>query len=260
MRKSVRVPIKELKLNLFVRQALDQGHALYLAELVKNGVALPPIEITVDLTVIDGRHRIEAHELNNLAEIDAVVVDVADESELIALAYKANVGGSLPPTQEDTEHTVALLLDRGEAKKHIGEMLGLPAGMARRYINDVQSKVARAKLLRAAAAVTDGGLTVAKAAEQYEVDLDKLKGVLSGNRQKHKMGVAEIQRELTKKYKGASSKNAALFRGLLEKLEDGDVTANQVLAIFTHVESLQKRAARAVGAWRSRFEATARSK
>lgn len=254
--KTETVAIKDLQMNLFVRKALDQDHALYLAELLENGVKLPPIRITRERAVIDGRHRIEAHELNKRTEIDAEVVDVESETEIISEAYKANLGGSLPPSPQDTEHTVMLLLERGEAKKRIGVLLGLPAGMARRYVNDVQSKIARSKLQRAAAAVTDGGLTVAKAAEQYGVDLDKLKEVLSGHRRRNKQGLTEIQRRLTWSYKSLSSKNAALIRSLLEKREDGDVTEKQVHDIFEHIEDLQKKAARAIRNWRQRANGT----
>ncbi|KKT24670.1 MAG: hypothetical protein UW07_C0010G0027 [Candidatus Nomurabacteria bacterium GW2011_GWF2_43_8] len=231
------VALKDLKLNLFVRQALNQDHALFLGELLENGVNLPPIRITRKREVIDGRHRIEAYELNNRTEIEAEIVDIETESELIAEAYRANIGGSLPPTTQDTEHTIMLLLERGETMKRIGELLGLPAGMARKYINSVKSKISRQKLMKAAAAITD----------------EKLKEVLSGHRRKQKQGVAEVQRGLTKTYKSLGSKNAALIRSLLEKYEDGDVTERQVRDIFAHIERLQKRSARAVSDWKKRF-------
>ncbi len=252
--KTETVALKDLQLNLFVRQALNQDHALFLAELVENGVTLPPIKITRERVVIDGRHRVEAHELNNRTEIMCEVVDVENETDLIAEAYKANIGGSLPPTPQDTEHTIMLLLDRGEAMKRIGELLGLPAGMARKYINSVKSKTSRQKLMKAAAAITDGGLTVAKAAEQYEVEPEKLKEILSGHKRKHKQGVSEIQRGLTKTHKSLSQKNAALIRSLLDKYEDGDVTERQVREIFSHIEQLQKRANRSVSDWKKRFD------
>ncbi|HNP75515.1 MAG TPA: ParB N-terminal domain-containing protein, partial [bacterium] len=84
--------ISDLNKNLFVRQELDQNHVLYLAELIEAGVVLNPIEITPDMAVIDGRHRIEAAELNSQVEIKARIVSISDESELVARAYRANVG------------------------------------------------------------------------------------------------------------------------------------------------------------------------
>ena len=253
------VKLAELQTNLFVRKQLDQRRALYLGELISDGVEMKdPIEVTdrggVQNIVVDGRHRKEGYELAGASETKAKVLEFEDEAEMIAYAYRANVGGSLPPTQEDTEHTIMLLLERSEPMKRISERLGLPAGMARKYINSVKSKTSRQKLMKAAAAITDGGLTVAKDAEQYDVEVDKLKEVLSGHKRKHKQGIAEIQRGLTKTYKSLGQKNAALIRSLLEKCEDGDVTERQVREIFAHIEQLQKQSAHSVADWKKRFD------
>lgn len=254
VKKTESVKIVDLKQNLFVRQTLDQDHVLYLAELIENGVQLPPINVSDEMVVVDGRHRIEAHELNKLTEVMAQVVTFESETELISEAYKANTGGSKPPTPADTEHTVALLLERGETMKRIGELLALPTGMARRYANEVKSRMNRAKLQAAARAVTDGGLTVAKSAEQYEVDAEKLKEILSGHRRKHKQGIQELQRTLTSTHKSLSLRNASAVKKILEKYEDGDVTEKQVRDVFKHIEDLQKNAARSMADWKKRFE------
>jgi ParB-like chromosome segregation protein Spo0J len=251
--KTKMVLIKDLHMNLFVRESLNQDHALFLAELIQNKVKLPPIKVTPDLVVIDGRHRIEAHELNDLTQIEVEVLELTDEIRLISEAYKSNIGGSLPPTTQDTEHTVMLLLERRETKKRIGELLNLPAGMARKYVNSVESKIARQKLRGAVEAVTDGGLTVPKAAEQHGVDTNKLKEALSGHKKKNKWGVAEVQRNLTSRFRSEGQKNARLIMSLIEKYEDGDVSEKQVKDIFTHIEKLQQQSTRSVVQWKKRF-------
>ena len=249
------VPIETIKVNLFVRTGLNENHAYFLAELMENGIKLPPIKVTRDGVIIDGRHRYEAHGLNLKKEIEVEYVDVENEIELISQAYKANMGGSLPPSPQDTEHTIMLLLERGENRKHIAELLGLPLGMARRFVGEVQSKMARTKLLRAVSAVTDGGLTVAKAAEQYGVDPEKLREVLSGRRRKHKQGIADMQRQLTSTYKSLAAKNSSTLRRILEKFEDGDVTEKQMRDIFGHYKALQHKADCVIADWEKRFEA-----
>ena len=254
------VKLPELEMNLFVRKELNQDHALYLADLVENGVEFKDLIEVTDRNglmniIVEGRHRKEAFELNGVTSVKVKVLEFEDEAEMIAYAYKANTGGSLPPTPQDTEHTIMLLLQRGEAMKRIGELLGLPAGMARKYIGSVKSKASRQQLMKAANAVTDGGLTVAKAAEQYEVEPEKLKEIISGHKRKHKLGVPEIQRGLTQTHKSLSQKNASLIRSLIEKYEDGDVTERQVREIFDHLDQLQKRANRNIGDWKKRFEA-----
>lgn len=251
----MKLAIKDIDFRLFVRKELDQDRILTLAELIESGVTLDPILVNRQNVGIDGRHRVAAHTLMDMSEIEVKVVDVTDEAEIIAMAYNSNTGGSLPPKQEDTEHTVMMLLSRGVTKKRIGEMLGLKAPLARRYIAEVESKAARKQIMKAAAAVTDGGLTLGKAAEQYQVDPEKLKEVLSGHRKKHKAGFPEMQRNVTWQFKSMSSKTAALFRKLFEKHEDGDVTPGQVLEIIEHVKSLQRKASRAVADWEKRFEA-----
>jgi hypothetical protein len=253
--KVVTVKLEDLKVNLFVRQSLDSGRVMYLADLIDNGVQMKDrIKISSDFTLIDGRHRKEAYELCKIKEVEAELIPVDDEVELISLAYQSNTGGALPPTQQDTEHTVALLLDRGVAKKQIGDLLGLPGGLARKYINDVQSRLTRVKLQRAVAAVTEGGLTAFKAAEVHSVELEKLKEALSGaKRKKHAIGIVEIQRMLTTNYKSISQKNASHLRRLIEKYEEGDVTENQVRDIMDHIENLQKQSSRALSDWKKRF-------
>lgn len=250
------VKLADLKANLFVRRELNQEHALYLAELIETGVEMnDPIEITEDLMVVDGRHRKEAFELNNVAEVKVRVLEFENEAEMIAYAYKANTGGSLPPSQSDTEHTVVVLLERGESKKRIGELLGLPAGLARKYVNQIESKANRAKVQRAVAAVVEGGLSAVKAAEQYGADLEKVKEALSPKKKGKANGIAEARRNLTRLFRSVSQKHSHLIRSLLDKYEDGDVTEKQVREVIDHLESLQKQSARSVADWRKRFDA-----
>ncbi len=254
----MRVKISDLKLNLFVRYQLNQDHVLYLAELIQNGIKLPDIFIAPDKTLIDGRHRIDAYELNDIKEIDAEVLNVTTKSEMIAAAYKANTGGSLPPTQADTELTVMNLIECGESKKRIGELLGLPGGMARRYITDVQSRMMRAKVQRALEMVTGGSVTVPKAAEIQGIPVEKLKEALAGRRKK-KNGVTEIQRTLTGLYRSIGIKNAVTMRTLIEKYEDGDVTEKEVRNIIVHIDDLQKKSSRSITDWKNRFDAIAKN-
>jgi len=258
--KTQNVALADLSVNLFVRKALNPDHVLALAELMAEKVEMfTRIKVAIldgKMVIVDGRHRKEGYELNNVTHV-VVEIDtsITNETELIAAAYKANVGGALPPTTGDTEQTIALLLERGETKKQIGELLGLPAGLARKYVNTVQSKLARAKLHRAAEDVAENGLTVAKAAEKHEVDPEQLKEILSGNRRKNKQGVAEIQRMLTSQHRSMSTKNGCLLKKLLEKYEDGDITRRQLQEIIKHLEVLQRKAGRALADWKTRFEA-----
>jgi len=233
------VKIADLKRNLFVRQELDQDRALYFAMMIEAGTEPDPIE---------------GYELNGRTEIPAVVIRVSSQAELISMAYQANTGGPLPPTQRDTEHTVSLLVETGETQKRIAELLGLPLSVARTFVRSIQSKKTRATIQAAVTAVTDGGLTVVTAAEHYGVEPQVLRERLTGHRRRAQQGIAEIQGELTRRYKGVSCRNAALMRRLLDMLADGDVNRKQVEGILDHIESLQNLGSRAIADWRRRFE------
>lgn len=248
--------IGNLVLNLFVRKELNPDRVIFLAEMIQNGEKLHPIKINRQRMVIDGRHRIEAHDLNNLKEIECTILDINDEAEIISEAFKSNLGGALPPTPEDTEHAVELLLKRGESKKRIAELLALPIGMAKKFVTDVQSRMNRVKKQQAAAAVTEGGLTMQQAATKYDIDIEQLRDFMSGFKKKNKQGIDALQRTLTVLYKSLGQKNAASLRRTIEKFEDGDVTEKQVREIFVHLEQLQKKSARAVADWKRRFEAS----
>lgn len=246
-------PISEIKVNLFVRTALNDDHAIMLAQLLQNGVELPAIKITPDGTIIDGRHRLEAHDTCGHKEIACEVVEVKDEIEMISLAFQANLGGSLPPSTQDTEHTIKLLLERNEPQKNIAALLNLPPSMAKAYVKNVQSKISRQKMQRAVAAVTDGGQNVVQAAEEQGIDPERLKEVISGKRRQSKRGVAELQGEISTVFRSKSSKTASILKRLFDMYEDGDVTHKQVEDIITHIKNLNGRADRVVADWESRF-------
>ena len=262
------VKLADVQTNLFVRDALDQNHVLYLAELIENGVEMKDlIEIGYVVTdsekaetIVDGRHRKEAYELNQVVEVKAKVFEFEDEAEMIAYAYGKNTGGSRPPTAADNEHTVKLLLECKESVKRISDLLGWPMGMARKYVSDVRSRMNRAKLQRAAEAVTEGGLTVAKAAEVHEVDVEKLKEILSTHRKKHKTNLQDLHRQLSTLYNSLGKKHAAVVKKFMDKYEDGDVSEKQVRDIIEHIELLQKKAARTIAEWHKRFDSRVSAK
>jgi len=248
--------IKSLTQNLFVRASLDADRIMTLAELIESGVELDPIKITPDGRVIDGRTRIEAHELCKKASILCEVVPVTDEVEIISLAYQSNVGGALPPTRKDTEHTVAMLLDRKVSQREIADLLGLPPSLARKYIKGVQFRLNTLKFQRAAIAITEG-MTLRDAANECNVDPEKLKQFISGTRQKKNV-VTDAKKNLSALMKSSAMKASTILKHTIEAFEDGECTISQAREIIEHSLRLYDGAARRAQDWRKRLEAIAK--
>lgn len=254
--RSVIRTIKDLVVDFYVRKELNHDWALQLGEFVASGVELNPIFITRENKVIDGRHRIEGHEYAGKTEIKCKIVEADNDVELIIFAVEQNMGGSMPQNQGDMEHTLQELLNRGVPKKQLTEMFkGLPAKIVRKYLTSLESRMQRVKLQKAATAISDGGLTVPKAAEQYDVPEDQLRTLINTRvKGKTKRGIEESQRQLSTSYKSLGQRNWATVRRLMEAYQDGDCSHKQMMKIFSHLEHLIKQSSRKAADWKKRFE------
>ena len=255
--RSVTVNLAEISFDFFVRKELNHDWALQLGELVESGVDLDPIFITREKKGIDGRHRYEGHALAKKSEIKCKYVEADSEEELISFALKCNWGGALPPTTGDIEHTIQELLNRGVPKKQLAETLTfIPGRLVRKYLAEVESKLLRSKLAKAATAVAEGGLNVPTAATQYNVEEKDLRAMLSNTtKRRTKNGIEELEREFSKRFRTQGNRNAAALKKVLELYRDGDVSHKQVLKVFSHLEHLLKGESRAINGWRKRFDA-----
>lgn len=252
MGKIITVPLSQLKTNLFVRVRLDDDRILEFAEMLDQ---LPPIQITKDFEVIDGRHRIEAHDLAGKTEIRAEIIEVKDRIDHIVRAYTANVGGAKPPTKEDHELTIRMLLEQKVSRKKIREILPLPATLSMQFVDNVQSRINRQKLRDAMNAISEDGLTLDEAAEKFGVDVKKLKEAISGRKGKEEPNfIEDTKRQLSNNFRSFNQKNAALLKQLWKLLDDGDITPKQAREILDLIKKLQNQSARRfITSWEERF-------
>lgn len=256
MGKIVKVRIDHLKKDIYVRVQRDENRVYMFFSLLIDNVALPPIKITKDFQVIDGRHRIEAHEQAERTEIEAEIIEIKNTADFIAEAYRANCGGSLPPSKEDTEHTIRMLLEQGISKKKICELLVLPTELGKKYVETVQSRINRQKLNNAADAVTGRNYTIVQAAEEFKIDPERLKDFLSGRKKrKSKTGVPEMKAQLTTRFRGIGVDNGKILSHLRKMLEEGDISLAEALKVLEHLKKLQSQSGRKVQAWEDRFKA-----
>lgn len=257
MSKKMRVvAIADINVDLFVRTKLDQDRVIEFAAHMEEGVKFPPIGITKDNRLVFGRHRLEALKMLDRTETEAEIIEADDEVEIIKIAWDENAKSSLPPSREDTEHTIEMLLDRKLPKKQIGELLGLPPGLARTYLKNVQARITTKRLQTAATAIAKRDYTAARAAEEFGVDLDRLKDFISGFRRKTSE-FADLKHRLIHKAKSHSATLTSLCQKLHIKYEDGELTKPQVDELFTLMLTQAKQVNRFVSDWQKRFESKA---
>jgi len=258
------IKLSEIQRSYFVRTTINEAHALFLAELYESGVAVPPITVTADtLTLVDGRHRLTAMELALRKEAEVEIVPEMTSDELIAAAFTANLGGSLPPTRDDIEHTIELLMDQGKNRKEIVDLLsasaknkaGIPASLMRTYVGKVQSNIFHRAMRRAVLAVVDGGLTVEQAAIKYAVDREKLRDEIRGKKKKSKeFGAREIKSGLSQKFKSNSQVVASLYRKLMDRYKDGEVNAEQIRDVADYIGTMVHRQVTNQKEWTRRID------
>jgi len=253
-KKIVMMKISELKRTIFVRRCINQNHMFHLALLIEAGVDVGAIKVTPEGEIIDGRHRTDAYEYLGQAEIPCEVIRVGNEIDIISEAFGANCGGALPPTRADVEHTVQLLLDRNASTKKIAAIIRMPISLAKKFVGDVNRRIERQKVSEACDLVTNGGLTVPKAAEAGGVTVEQLKNQL-GPRKRRTSGVAELKSEISRSYRSMAQKNASIMRNLLGQYDEGDLSEGAVREVLAKISSLKKRAGQTDADWERRLEA-----
>lgn len=86
--------------DLYPRFKPNQQYISIYSQAIDN---LPPIKISQGNILIDGFHRLKAHELCKLDEIEVEIIEVSSEKEIKKLAYKYNSTHGLQLTQAEKE-------------------------------------------------------------------------------------------------------------------------------------------------------------
>src|SRR6266705_4085572 len=121
--KSTLIKIEDIKIKFFVRTGINLENVKCLKDLYESNDPVNPIKVTIleDKTyeLIDGRHRIEAAKEAGFSTIQAHVSKNLDDKTKILNAVKFNIGGALPPTLSDFEHSIELLINLKLSRKEI---------------------------------------------------------------------------------------------------------------------------------------------
>jgi hypothetical protein len=248
----VEIPIDSIQATFFVRKALDEDRVVQLSLLIEGGTALPPIRVTDDRQLIDGRHRVEAYRLSGWTTIPAIIEPRRDKGELIADAFASNCGGSVPPTRADILFTIQQLLQQGWGRGRIIKALPFPKSVSERYIDDTQSKIRQSQINQAIIDIRDRGFTLAQAAANRGLTEEAIKAKMNA-KGKRIAGSEEYKGNMSTRFRSLSRTNAALFQKLLTAYEDGEINIDYVRDVMNHCQTLHAQSLRSFESWRTRL-------
>jgi ParB-like nuclease domain len=256
--KTVLRKISDLKITFYVRTQLDEDHVLKLAALIQAGTALPPIIITADNRIIDGRHRLEAHKILDQTEIACEITEETNVVALIGKALGANEGGAKTPTTGDIVHSFLLMLQSGASENKIYAISPYPKAMTRRYLQTAQSTLSKVRIRQAKEAVADG-MSVREAAEQFGVDVARLKEAISGKKNMSKANLNSALKTVIRNhnYKATRGVQAVIKRVILGFV-DGDITDSQVEECLEYQTEMLTKMVLRLEDWKRRYEAAKR--
>ncbi len=273
MKKTVTLKIAELKKLFFVRIALNEDHVVHLASLLEAGTELPDILVAddpdgqYDKAVVDGRHRIAAHELLGHVEMKCELRKFASYAEMVLVALKCNLGGALPPGASDISHTMELLLASGMKRRDIiaqtSETTGFPPRLVQKHLADVQSKLAKVRLKKAANSVTSEGMTVSEAAAHHGVKLEALKKLLQPEGELEKNGgcnVPQLKAFLSNRFGSMNKSGAHTLSRLSHDLKDGVAKPDDARDIIEHLGKIRDKQVAFFKNWEERLIAAAEIK
>lgn len=259
------IPLDSLKVPFFVRKELNEDRVFALAELYDAGVVIDPLVITRNFEIVSGRHRRAALEFLGKKEANCVFTETSDPIRLIVEAFVDNMGGALPPTRADQIAVMRQLIEKGATQRQIVELFKeqLPPSIVRENLKQAYAEISVSKLRSAVNAVTEKGRTIAQAAEEFDVELERLKEEIQGKRRKQRacsVGVPAIKNSLSQRHKGNSLRTWDQLKKLFAAFEDGETKEDQVRLVLKHIDHLLKQNQRTHRQWGERFEALVATK
>lgn len=172
-----------IRVTTYVRDSEDQDRVNQLVEFLRGGGKTPPIWITDDFQIIDGRTRLAAHELAH-KKIEWVKKGELSREEIIFMGLQENVGGSKPPTEADIKHNIRKLLEEKTSRPVIIDRMQAIFCWQRKAIVEIvdheELSVHKENTLKAKKAVISGGKTFEEACKEFGVKAKSLERELLG--------------------------------------------------------------------------------
>jgi hypothetical protein len=195
--------------------------------LYESNADVKPIIVTTELELIDGRHRVEALRRLGRVHVKAFIAKTRNKIENIMESVRANAGGALPPTQQDFEHAIELLINQGMKKHEVVDQFPLPKKVTDKYYTAVMNKIYKRKVGRAIEEIIKGEMTVLAAAEKYKVKPEDLRDMIA-NRKERGINVPAAMGNMETRVRGLSAAITKQASMLVAKYADAEVDAEDM--------------------------------
>lgn len=247
--KGTLIKIKDIEITFFVRTSLNPDHVEYLKGLYDAEESVEPILVEKlpangseiqKYKLIEGRHRIEASKKAGYTSIRAEFGKYKDDTDRILNAVLANIGGALPPTMMDYEHSIELLMNQKMTKKEIVEVFPLPPQLTSRIYKRVQDSIYRRTKRAAVEAIIKGDITLKAAAEKFKVSLADLKWSLN-NREKRENDIEVMLKALENVTRSLSHNWAAKAKIAIELYQQGEFHKNDIARLSKRIKESSKK-------------------
>lgn len=238
------------------REKLIEDHWFLMAELMDAGVKFPPIEITEDRRVQDGRHRVRASEYLDRETIEAVVVPDKGELESVSHALEANYGGSLPPTKEDIMHTLTYLIEKSISKDKIIHQFSkfIPDPVIKTLYQKASSNVVNKKVYAAIGLITNNGLDIYEAAKKVGLkNTAQIKNEMERRIGTGQSKIPNFKAIFASKFAHFNNSNVHLVTQLRNAYKNAEISAETVTDTLKTFGDLIPNTNRVYEDWRARF-------
>ena len=251
MGKIIEVEITKLKDAYDIRSTMNEDHVIFLWTLIDAGVSLPPIKITEDYSIVDGRHRRAAYQNADFTTIKAEIIKTDGAIDIVREALGANMGGALPPTKLDIYRTMTILVNRGYSKERIIKELKpiLPLGLIRSAHHNAIWQINNKKVNETIDLMTTSSLTLEKAAKITGADMKAVKDKLE---RKKKIN-PNIEGNLTQMFSHFNMCLGKIVSKLFQDYEDGEETKLKMKGVFERLSKLISNQNRMYFDWNKRW-------
>ena len=190
-----------IKRELMPREKLDEALVKTYAENIEM---LPPITLNQEKILIDGWHRIKAHEMVGETEIEYIIKETKDETELIEEAVKANATFGKQLSMREKEKSAINLFERSdgnpEYKKHLASMLGVHQSTVYSWTKDIAKSKEGLFKEDVIQSYLQAKLTQQQVADKYGVSQKYVSTLIKEIYQilRHEYGIDDIIDDITK--------------------------------------------------------------